>query len=76
MCTRRLRAATDEVNDEHRGRSSHSEDIAARIVETGEPGRLVELVAGALGIRDPAEVAVRVPKAVAADVADELTRHG
>ena len=73
---REVSAEQDEVNDEYRGRATHSEDIAARIVDAGEPGRLMELVAAALGMRDPAEVAVRVPKAVADDVADELTRHG
>ena len=65
-----------EVNNQYRGRTSHSEDIAARIVEAGEPGRIMELVAEALGMRDPAEVAVKVQKAVTDDVADELTRHG
>ena len=73
---RGVSAEQDDVNDEFRGRSSHSEDIAAQIVEAGSPGRLLELVASALGMRTVDEVSARVPKAVTDDVADELARQG
>ena len=76
LMVREVAHEQDEVNDQFRGKASHSEEIAARIVEAGEPGRLVDLAAKALGLRDGSEVTARVPKSVTDDVADELTRLG